>query len=112
MTVGQARGSVHALLLATSMTQFQMHGRAVTQEITQEAEHGRSPVVLGDAHNGGVTHAHVENCTYPKNCPHRVLPRADKQTWMMNRSTIIMPCNDTGFTDPRSTRGWAVVDFE
>jgi hypothetical protein len=31
---------------------------------------------------------------------------------MMNKSTIIMPCNDTGFTDPQSTKGWGIVDCE
>jgi len=41
-----------------------------------------------------------------------VLPRADKQTWAMNKSTIIMPCNNTGFTDPQTTLGWGVVDFD
>lgn len=25
------------------------------------------------------------SCTYPANCPNKVLPRADKQTWMMNK---------------------------
>ena len=29
---------------------------------------------------------------------------------MMNKSTIIMPCNNTGFTDPESTKGWGIVD--
>ena len=33
-------------------------------------------------------------------------------TWQMNQSTIIMPCNGSGFTDPQSTAGWAVVDFD
>ena len=33
-------------------------------------------------------------------------------TYMMNSSTIIMPCNDTGYTDPASTLGWGVVDFD
>ena len=49
-------------------------------------------------------------CTYPQNCPNQVLPRADKQTWAMNKSTIIMPCNNTGFTDPKVSQGdgaWA-----
>eukprot|EP00037_Helgoeca_nana_P001449 m.26951 g.26951 ORF g.26951 m.26951 type:complete len:453 (+) comp11861_c0_seq1:244-1602(+) len=36
----------------------------------------------------------------------------DKQTWVMNKSTIIMPCNNTGFTDPKTTLGWGVVDFD
>ena len=30
----------------------------------------------------------------------------------MNLSTIIMPCNDTGFTDPKTTEGWGIVDFD
>merc|ERR1719329_1954713 len=30
----------------------------------------------------------------------------------MNKSTIIMPCNYSGYTDPSSTAGWAVVDFD
>jgi hypothetical protein len=54
----------------------------------------------------------VPPCTYPANCPGKVLPRADKQTWMMNKSTIIMPCNDTGFTNPQTTLGWGIVDFD
>ena len=32
--------------------------------------------------------------------------------WQLNRSTIIMPCNSTGFLDPASTAGWSVVDFD
>ena len=27
-------------------------------------------------------------------------------------STIIMPCNNTGFTDPQTTLGWGIVDFD
>ena len=34
------------------------------------------------------------------------------QTWALNRSTIIMPCNYSGPTDPQSTVGWAYVDFD
>ena len=34
------------------------------------------------------------------------------QTWQLNRSTIIMPCNYSGPTDPESTVGWAYVDFD
>ena len=30
----------------------------------------------------------------------------------MNASTIIMPCNNTGFTDPKTTLGWGIVDFD
>ena len=33
-------------------------------------------------------------------------------TYQMNRSTIIMPCNYSGFTDPQSTKGWGLVDFD
>ena len=32
--------------------------------------------------------------------------------WQMNLSTIIMPCNNTGWTDPASTKGWGTVDFD
>jgi hypothetical protein len=30
----------------------------------------------------------------------------------MNLSTIIQPCNNTGFLDPESTKGWGIVDFD
>ena len=30
----------------------------------------------------------------------------------MNKSTIIMPCNNTGYTDPSTTLGWGIVDFD
>jgi hypothetical protein len=30
----------------------------------------------------------------------------------MNLSTIIQPCNDTGFLDPETTKGWGIVDFD
>lgn len=33
-------------------------------------------------------------------------------TWQMNASTIIMPCNYTGFQVPSTIKGWGVVDFE
>jgi len=39
------------------------------------------------------------------------LPNA-KPTYQMNLSTIIMPCNYTGFTDPSTTKGWGVIDFD
>ena len=32
--------------------------------------------------------------------------------WQMNLSTIIMPCNSTGPTDPASTKGWGTLDFD
>ena len=41
----------------------------------------------------GATALSGDPCEYPNNCPNKVYPRADKQTWMMNKSTIIMPCN-------------------
>ena len=41
----------------------------------------------------------------PSVCPYPV-------TYQMNRSTIIMPCNKSGFTDPESTKGWGIVDFD
>jgi len=30
----------------------------------------------------------------------------------MNASTIIMPCNNSGYTDPQSTAGWGLIDFD
>ena len=33
-------------------------------------------------------------------------------TYVMNQSTIIMPCNKSGFTDPATTVGWSVIDFD
>ena len=30
----------------------------------------------------------------------------------MNKSTIIMPCNESGYTDPKSTAGWSIIDFD
>merc|ERR1719352_883533 len=47
---------------------------------------------------------------WPKTCP-GTLPKMT-QTWMMNLSTIIMPCNNTGYTDPKTTLGWGIVDFD
>ena len=41
----------------------------------------------------------------PSVCPYPV-------TWDMKRSTLIMPCNESGFTDPLSTVGWGIVDFD
>jgi len=34
------------------------------------------------------------------------------QSWRMNDSTIAMPCNFTGYTDPAAMAGWAVQDFD
>ena len=49
---------------------------------------------------------------WPKSCP-GTAPRAPyKQTWQMNLSTIIMPCNNTGYTSPSSTLGWGIIDFD
>ena len=98
MTMTVAAAS-HVLALAISLMHCQMHGIVGAQQ---------GP----DAQSANVANTEAVDCTYPKNCPNRVLPRADKQSWMMNRSTIIMPCNATGFTDPRSTLGWGIVDFE
>lgn len=33
-------------------------------------------------------------------------------TYQMNTSTIIMPCNNSGFTDPQTTKGWGIIDFD
>ena len=70
---------------------------------------------LASGHAALTTHAvalHVAdaNCTWPMTCP-GTLPLMN-QTWQMNLSTIIMPCNNTGFTDPRTTQGWSIVDFD
>ena len=32
--------------------------------------------------------------------------------YIMNLSTIIMPCNESGFTTTDSVRGWGIVDFD
>ena len=37
----------------------------------------------------------------PSVCPYPV-------TWDMAKSTIIMPCNESGLTDPQSTVGWGI----
>jgi hypothetical protein len=49
---------------------------------------------------------------WPNVCPGTVPRSPYKQTWLMNLSTIIMPCNYTGYTDPASTKGWGIVDFD
>ena len=33
-------------------------------------------------------------------------------TYVMNQSTIIMPCNYSGATDPESTKGWAFLAYD
>ena len=55
---------------------------------------------------------------FPPGCNHKgcttvptLLPKFP-HTYQMNKSTIIMPCNGTGPTDPQSTKGWAYVDFD
>mmetsp|Transcript_9606 Transcript_9606/g.29092 ORF Transcript_9606/g.29092 Transcript_9606/m.29092 type:complete len:392 (+) Transcript_9606:177-1352(+) len=65
------------------------------------------------APNAMSTPAPTHDCNYwPSTCP-GVVPRSPyKQTWLMNLSTIIQPCNDSGYTDPTSTRGWGIVDFD
>jgi len=30
----------------------------------------------------------------------------------MNKSTILMVCNYSGYTDPQSTKGWSIVDYD
>jgi hypothetical protein len=62
--------------------------------------------------NGGRAEDLPSSCSYPTNCPHKVLPRGDTQTWRMNESTIIMPCNNSGFTSPASTLDWAISSFD
>jgi hypothetical protein len=67
------------------------------------------------SHDNAPVPADPPPCTdWPQTCPDGKsgIPRAPyKQTWMMNLSTIIMPCNNTGYTDPESTKGWGIVDF-
>ena len=48
---------------------------------------------------------------WPRVCP-GTLPPADTQSWLMNRSTIIMPCNYTGFMDPRTVAKWSIKDWD
>lgn len=40
------------------------------------------------------------------------VPPASWQTWQLNHSTIIMPCNYSGPMDPLETVGWQYVDFD
>ena len=40
-----------------------------------------------------------------------VLPRW-QHTYNMSRSTILMPCNDSGYTDPEIAGRWGLVDFD
>eukprot|EP01079_Euglenida_sp_SAG-EU17-18_P010842 gene10842-42_t len=50
---------------------------------------------------------------YPPGCNHKgcstvpTLVPSWTPTFQMNKSTIIMPCNNTGVTDPQSTKGYA-----
>ena len=39
-------------------------------------------------------------------------PSAALSTYQMNQSTIIMPCNNSGYTDPQTTVGWSIIDFD
>ena len=39
------------------------------------------------------------------------LPSAPPR-YQMNLSTIIMPCNNSGYMDPQRTVGWAIIDFD
>jgi hypothetical protein len=32
--------------------------------------------------------------------------------YQMNQSTIIMPCNNSGYMDPQRTVGWSIIDFD
>ena len=32
--------------------------------------------------------------------------------YQMNHSTIIMPCNNSGYMDPARTVGWSIIDFD
>lgn len=50
------------------------------------------------------------SCSWPAVCP-GTLPSLP-QTWQLNKSTIIQPCNYTGYSDPLSLRNWGVIDFD
>ena len=39
------------------------------------------------------------------------LPAAPAR-YQMNRSTIIMPCNNSGYMDPVRTKAWSIIDFD
>lgn len=52
----------------------------------------------------------ARSCDWPSVCP-GTLPTA-KPEWLLNKSTIIMPCNNTGYTDPQTTLGWGIIDFD
>jgi hypothetical protein len=39
------------------------------------------------------------------------LPQMEPR-WQMNQSTIIMPCNNSGYMDPARTVGWSIIDFD
>ena len=47
---------------------------------------------------------------WPRTCP-GILPRM-KQTWQMNLSTIIQPCNDSGPFDPAFGSKFGVADYD
>ena len=32
--------------------------------------------------------------------------------YQMNQSTIVMPCNKSGYMDPERTVGWSIIDFD
>ena len=40
------------------------------------------------------------------------LPAGLPPRYQMNESTIIMPCNNSGYTDPQRTVGWSIIDFD
>ena len=33
-------------------------------------------------------------------------------SYQLNASTIIMPCNNSGYTNPKTTIGWSIIDFD
>ncbi len=40
------------------------------------------------------------------------LPSAVGERYQMNQSTIIMPCNNSGYMDPERTKAWSIIDFD
>ena len=89
-----------AFLLVTSFGVVQ-----ATPRLNVKRYHTPSPYTTLDE-------ALKDDCNkWPSVCP-GTIPSRMKPTWAMNASTIIMPCNNTGFTDPESTKGWGIVDFD
>jgi hypothetical protein len=69
-----------------------------------------SIALLAAASAGATRHYHADGAGVDAAAP-PVLPNWDA-TWDMKRSTVIMPCNYTGFMDPAVYKDWGLVDFD